>query len=58
MLKIHRTLMKLEEQKYLEPLITQAFEGLITHLKKNNQYSTSNSTIMMSQSAISGMIPE
>jgi hypothetical protein len=55
MLKIHRTLQKLEEQKYAEPIQSSPIEQLITYLNKNKQVSSSNSTIMMTTSMISSM---
>lgn len=55
MLKIHRTLQKLEEQKYMEPIQSLPIEPLIAHLSKNNQFSSSNSTIIMSNSMISSV---
>jgi hypothetical protein len=54
MLKIHRTLTKLEEQKYLEPVQSTVLDTLVQFLRKSHPRgeSASNSTIMMGSSSI------
>ncbi len=52
-MKIHRTLLKLEDQKYLEPLQSSVLDALVQYLKSTYQRdSNSNSTIMMGSTSI------
>ena len=54
MLKIHRTLTKLEDQKYLEPVQSTVLDALVQYLRRSHPRgeSASNSTIVMGSSSI------
>jgi hypothetical protein len=51
MLKIHKSLIKLEEQKSTEPLMSIALEAICEMLKQTNGLSASTSTGFLSSLA-------